>query len=63
MTTTFLSDDEVARLTRYKQPKKQKEHLIKEGIPFTVDRSGRPIIFKDAVINKKQIEQIEPNWS
>lgn len=59
----FLNDEELIELTEYKQYRKQKEQLIKQGIPFTVSRTGKPVVLKESLLDKKPIELIEPNWS
>lgn len=60
---TFLNKDEMIRLTGYKRPKEQKQQLTKVGIPYTLDKSGKPVVYKEAQSKRRPIEQIEPNWS
>lgn len=59
---TFLTDNEVRELTKFSQAAKQKQHLKKEGIPFTEDKFGKPIVLREALLKTPTITYIEPNW-
>lgn len=58
----FLSKDDVIRLTSYTQIKKQRKELEKRGIPYDLNKDGEPLVLKDHYVNKKSVEQLEPNW-
>lgn len=45
---TFLSVDEVCRLTGYKRHAEQREHLRHVGIKFVVSRLGEPLVLRKA---------------
>lgn len=47
---TFLTDEEVRRLTARKLKTKQIESLRRMGIPFFVNAIGRPVVTRVAVI-------------
>lgn len=63
----FLDDDELVRLTGYKQKKKQISQLRAMGIPFRVNAGGLPIVTRSAVEGGKQKEKStttwEPSWA
>lgn len=58
----FLSKEDVIRLTTYTQIKKQRAELEKRGIPYDLNKDGEPLVLRDHYVNKKSIDQIEPNW-
>jgi len=63
MESAFLSKEDMIRLTDYKLPSKQIEVLRKNGIPFTVDRSGHPVVMRTSLSDVgKASGQIEPEW-
>lgn len=49
-TPLFLTEAEVEDLTGFKQKKKQAMHLMSMGIPFQVNRSGRPIVARSIYV-------------
>lgn len=46
---SFLSDNELRTMTGYVQKSKQIKKLLEFGIPFYVDRSGRPKVYRSAL--------------
>lgn len=42
----FLTQDDLITLTGYKQARKQIEYLRKIGIPYWVNRFGKPVVAK-----------------
>lgn len=46
---TFLTDEEVARLTARKIKVKQIEVLRRMGIPFFINACGRPVVTRAAI--------------
>lgn len=46
---TLLTREEVVRLTNRRQRKRQVEHLAAQGIPFTLDADGWPVVSSDAL--------------
>lgn len=64
MTALFLTKDDVADLTGYKQVARQIAHLRNLRIPFFVDRAGRPKVARSAVEGgrAKAVEQ-KAEWS
>jgi len=63
MESAFLSKEDMIRLTDYKLPSKQIEVLRKNGIPFTVDRCGHPVVMKSALSSEKEAVSNAFNWS
>ncbi|GEA10475.1 DUF4224 domain-containing protein [Alteromonas sp. KUL49] len=51
-TDFFLSQEEVARLTGFKQKKKQVQQLIRMRIPHELDSWEYPIILRRTVENR-----------
>lgn len=63
METQFLTKEDMIRLTDYKLPSKQIEVLRKNGIPYTVDRCGHPVVMKASLSERGKVSgQIEPDW-
>lgn len=64
MYSQFLSPAEVAQLTGRKHAKLQIDNLRKNGIPFTVNASGRPIVNRDNLIGQPKPQKIkqQPQW-
>lgn len=63
METQFLTKEDMIRLTDYKLPSKQIEVLRKNGIPYTVDRCGHPVVMKSALAPQKEAVSDAFNWS
>ena len=40
----FLAPDEVAFITEYTRPSRQRSQLARMGIPFIVSRTGKPLV-------------------
>jgi hypothetical protein len=54
----WLTDDQVAELTKRKRPSAQMRQLAKDGIPFR-EVSGRPIVVeRDLVATQKRIKKL-----
>jgi hypothetical protein len=47
MSAAFLDDDDLKRLTGYKRPADQARWLEDNGIPFILNRLGRPVVSRD----------------
>ena len=47
----FLSPDEIEHLTGYKRKAGQREQLAHMGIHFYVNKLGRPIVLREALVN------------
>jgi hypothetical protein len=63
--TTFLSTEEIEALTGYKQHSKQVQHLKRQRIPFHTNKSGHPIVTREAIAGGKSTptpKSWEPKW-
>lgn len=61
---TFLTDEEVRRLTARKLKTKQIESLRRMGIPFFVNAIGRPVVTRVAVIGGNfKSQEFAPAWT
>lgn len=59
----FLTPDEVADLTGYRQPAKQVEHLRRQRIPFHLNRAGHPKVAR-AILEGRAAAPAKPaTWS
>jgi hypothetical protein len=47
MIPAFLDDNDLKRLTGYKRPADQARWLEEHGIPFILNRLGRPVVRRD----------------
>ena len=56
-----LSPQDIADITRYRQPKRQLQALADMGIPFHVRHDGSPAVLRSAVENGQPAT--EPNFS
>lgn len=54
MMATFLTEEEVFKLTGRCWKSKQIEHLRKRGIPFEIDASGHPVVATAVVEGSRQ---------
>lgn len=52
----FLDDDQLLKLTGYRQAKKQIAVLKQQRIPFHVNASGHPVV-ASAIIEGKHVKQ------
>jgi hypothetical protein len=60
----FLTDEEVADLTGYKQASKQVAMLRRQGVPFHVNASGHPKVARAIVEGLRASEPAKPKqWS
>lgn len=62
----FLTDEELAELTGYRQPARQKRWLDAQGIRFFEGADGRPRVLSDAITRillggKRQERNIRPH--
>lgn len=62
MTSMFLEDDELAKLTGYKFKSKQIEWLRAEAIPFRVSATGHPVVTRDAIEGRKEPPAPPERW-
>lgn len=58
----FLSHDEVAFLTGRKRFGCQKEQLAKQGIPYTLNAVGRPIVFRAVIDGSSKATRPTAKW-
>jgi hypothetical protein len=56
MSTEFLDDGDLLRLTGYKRPADQARWLDDNGYPFVLNRLGRPVVRRD---NSKALSEPE----
>lgn len=59
----FLSANEIADLTGYKQPKRQVAWLRQQGISLYVAANGRPKVLRSALQNATVTRRTEPNFA
>ncbi len=45
---TFLTTEEVCRLTGYKRHAEQRKHLMRVGVQFVPSRLGEPLVLRKA---------------
>jgi hypothetical protein len=62
MSTLFLEDDELAKLTGYKIKSKQIEWLKAAAIPFRVSATGHPVVTRGAIEGRKEEPAKPPRW-
>lgn len=61
---TFLSDDEVNTLTGCKLKSLQIENLRKNGLQFTVNRQGKPVVPRCAITGRQtNAVETKPAWT
>jgi hypothetical protein len=53
MSDTFLTHEEIATLTGWKNKRKQVEQLRKQGLPFWLNASNAPIVPRSAIDGRK----------
>jgi len=65
----FLTDEEVADLTGYRQPSKQVAQLRQQGIPFHTNAAGHPKVAR-AILEGKHAQPVvapakswSPSWA
>ncbi len=56
----FLTPDEVVALTGRKHARLQIANLRQNGIPFTINASGRPVVNRDNLNGDRQKKQPAP---
>ncbi len=63
--STFLTNDEVCTLTGCKLKKLQAKVLRQNGLPFTLNHHGRPIVTRSAIDGtaKKPTTEPKQGWS
>ncbi|WP_159098889.1 DUF4224 domain-containing protein [Aquabacterium olei] len=67
----WLTKEQLARLTGYRQKARQIAKLKADRIPHTVSRTGHPVVARAAIegaggiekVRRKRKEQTEPNWA
>jgi hypothetical protein len=47
LSSAFLDEEDLRRLTGYKRPAEQKRWLDEHGIGYAVNRLGRPVVRRD----------------
>ncbi|WGL95958.1 DUF4224 domain-containing protein [Arsenophonus nasoniae] len=65
MQSIYLSDDELARMTGYKQKRAQIKWLEKNQLPHLVNKLGKPVVFRDLLFNKQKIidkNEVKPDF-
>lgn len=63
MESQFLTKEDMIRLTDYKLPSKQIKVLENNGIPYTVDRWGHPVVLRSSLSPNKEAVSDAFNWS
>ena len=63
MSTLFLEDDELAKLTGYKFKSKQIEWLKAAAIPFRVNATGHPVVTRGAIEGRKEEPAQPQRWA
>lgn len=56
----FLSADEVLELTGYRRYSKQREALDCNAVPYFIAASGRPVVLKEALHERKIVSPDGP---
>lgn len=59
----FLTADELADLTGYRQPARQVEQLRRQRIPFHLNRAGHPKVARAILEGRKEAAPKESTWS
>jgi hypothetical protein len=59
----FLTRDEVAVLTGYRQATKQAAHLKRQRIPFHLNRAGHPLVARAIIEGSNRQPQQKAAWS
>ena len=67
MSDRLLNPDDLYRLTRYKQPRRQADQLRRMGIKFLETHDGRPVLTWEAVnsilVDGQQPQNDRPDFS
>jgi hypothetical protein len=58
----FLTAAELAELTGYKLPGKQRAWLARNGIAHWVNAAGRPVVPRAAIEGRPAAANDEPEW-
>lgn len=61
----FMTSDELAELTGYRQPSKQVAMLRRQGVPFHVNAAGHPKVARAIIERSSSNETHKPqkNWT
>lgn len=63
MNDTFLTAEELHRLTGYRHAGKQITVLTRNNIPFTLNGRGKPVVSREAYLyGKKRPKPPSPTW-
>lgn len=63
MSSLFLEDADLCRLTGRKAKSKQIQWLRQNGIPFRVNATGHPVVTRAAVDGKPAAEPLSRAWT
>lgn len=63
MSTMFLEEEELAKLTGYKFKSKQIEWLRAQAIPFRVSATGHPVVTRGAIEGRKEEPALPERWA
>lgn len=55
----FFTPDELAEILGTPQPKRQRELLSKQGVPFAVSASGHPRVYRDKLLPSSDVVTID----
>lgn len=58
-----LTEEELAEVTGYKQPAKQRAALLSMSIPFKVNPRGRILVLREDYTGRKPAKRTGPNWA
>lgn len=58
----FFTPDELAAILGTPQPKRQRELLSKQGVPYAVSASGHPRVYRDKLLPSQDVVTIESNF-
>lgn len=66
----FLDDEEIATLTGIRRGQGgvsrdalQAEHLRKIGVPFYLNRRGRPLVVREVLTGARVVPAAKPKWT
>lgn len=55
----FFTPEELSAVLDTPQPKRQRELLAKQGVPFVIAASGLPRVYRNKLLPKEQITTVE----
>jgi len=58
----YATETDLERLTDYKSPAKQIQYQTIQKVPFSVSRSGRPLVLIDTLRRMSQRDRAEPDF-